>query len=355
MTTPLPNLRQLEQTSLSAIAGATTLKALEEARVDLLGKSGKVTGLLKELGTLPPESRKTFGADVNRVKEAVSAALDTRKAELETAALNRQLQEEAVDVTLPAAPYALGKMHPVSYVIEEVEQILSSLGFDPATGPEIESDFNNFTALNIPDDHPARQDHDTFYLPPGADGATRLLRTHTSPVQIRAMSSHQPPLRVQAIGRVFRCDSDLTHTPQFHQVEGFALDTDIHMGHLKGVLQTFLNAYFEKDIPLRLRPSYFPFTEPSAEVDIGCVFCSGHGCRVCKHTGWLEVLGSGMIHRNVLKHCGIDPTKWQGFAFGCGIERLTMLKYGINDLRLFYDSQTAFLRHFGKAAALRPL
>lgn len=227
---------------------------------------------------------------------------------------------------------------------------MAKLGFAHASGPEIETDFYNFTALNIPEHHPARQDHDTFYVVT-TDGSNKVLRTQTSNVQIHVMENHQPPLRVMSIGRVYRCDSDVTHTPQFHQVEGLALDKNLHFGHLKGVLQRFLEEYFERKINMRLRPSYFPFTEPSAEVDIECLFCSGSGCRICKHTGWLEVLGSGMVHRNVLKNGGIDHTQWQGFAFGAGIERLTMLKYGVNDLRLFFESQQAFLRHYGKPVA----
>jgi phenylalanyl-tRNA synthetase alpha chain len=346
------DLKSLQTESLSHIGALRTLKELEDARVSLLGKSGKITELLKSLGQMDAETRKTFGQAVNDVKTQVQTALEAKKAELETAELNTKLAAEAVDVTLPASARVLGKMHPLSYVIEEVERALSELGFDPVEGPEIDNEHNNFTALNIPDDHPARQDHDTFYFipQPGAN-ERRLLRTQTSNVQVRAMQNMTPPLRVQAIGRVFRCDSDLTHTPQFHQVEGLAIDKNLTFAHLKGVLQTFLATYFEREVSIRLRPSYFPFTEPSTEVDIGCIFCHGKGCRVCKNTGWLEVLGAGMVHRNVLANGGIDHTQWQGFAFGCGLERLTMLKYGIGDLRLFYDSHAAFLRHFGKPAS----
>mgnify|MGYP006270464125 CR=1 FL=1 len=350
----MQNLSDLEQKSLNAIHQAQALDDLEDKRVTFLGKSGEITGLLKQLGSLPPEERKEFGQEVNKLKQKVQAALEERKEELEAAALNEKLAAETVDVTLPAAPYALGKMHPISYTMEEVETILKSLGFDPATGPEIETGFHNFTALNIPEDHPARQEHDTFYLPPDKDGKERVLRTHTSPVQIRVMENHRPPMRIQAIGQVYRCDSDLTHTPQFQQVEGLAIGKDLTFGHLKGTLQTFLNRFFEREITMRLRPSYFPFTEPSTEVDIECIFCGGDGCRVCSHTGWLEVLGAGMVHPNVLKHGGIDPTQWQGFAFGAGIGRLAMLKYGINDLRLFFESYQSFLRHFGKPAAQKP-
>lgn len=350
----MQNLSQIEAQSLSQIQNAQKLDELEQKRVVLLGKSGEITGLLKQLGSLAPEERKDFGQAVNRLKQKVQTALEAKKQQLETALLNEKLITEKVDVTLPADPFRVGKIHPISYVMEEVEEILKTLGFDPATGPEIETDFHNFTALNIPADHPARQEHDTFYLPDSPDGKKRVLRTHTSPVQIRVMENHKPPMRIQAIGQVYRCDSDLTHTPQFQQVEGLAIDKDLTFGHLKGVLQTFLNRFFEKEITMRLRPSYFPFTEPSAEVDIACLFCSGHGCRVCKKTGWLEVLGSGMVHRNVLRHGGIDPDKWQGFAFGAGIGRLAMLKYGINDLRLFFESYQTFLNHYGKPAAKKP-
>ena len=347
----MQNLSELEQKSLSAVRGAERLEDLEQKRLTFLGKSGEITGLLKELGTLPPEERKDFGQAVNTLKQKVQAALEERKQELETAALNEKLQTEKVDVTLPATPFETGRMHPISYVMEEVEDILRTLGFDPAAGPEIETEFHNFTALNIPEDHPARQEHDTFYLPQDSLGNKRVLRTHTSPVQIRVMEGHKPPMRIQAIGQVYRCDSDLTHTPQFQQVEGLAIGKDLTFGHLKGVLQTFLNRFFEREITMRLRPSYFPFTEPSVEVDIECIFCGGDGCRVCKKTGWLEVLGAGMVHRNVLTHGGIDPEAWQGFAFGAGIGRLAMLKYGIGDLRLFFESYQSFLKHYGKPAA----
>ena len=348
------DLQTLEQKSLDQIQAAKALDDLEQQRVSLLGKSGEITQLLKQLGGMSPDERKTFGQEVNMLKQKVQSALDDRKEALQEAALEEQFAAEAVDVTLPAEPYTVGKLHPISYVMEEVEDILKTLGFDPASGPEIETDYYNFTALNIPETHPARQDHDTFYLPDTADGQKRVLRTHTSPVQIRAMHGHKPPLRVQAIGQVYRCDSDLTHTPQFQQVEGLAIDKGLTFGHLKGVLQTFLNRFFEREITMRLRPSYFPFTEPSAEVDIECLFCKGDGCRVCKQTGWLEVLGSGMVHRNVLEHGGLDPNEWQGFAFGMGIGRLAMLKYGISDLRLFFESYQTFLNHYGKPSAQKP-
>lgn len=342
------NLEQLEKNSLQKIQDLGSLTDLEHARVQLLGKSGEITSLLKNLGKMSPDERKTFGQGLNQVKQTVAQALESKKNNLETAELNKKLATEALDMTLPVSPSATGRRHPISAVMEEIEDILGRLGFDPASGPEIESDYMNFTALNIPQDHPARQDHDTFYLPDGEDGSKRVLRTHTSPVQIRAMQKYGAPLRVQAIGRVYRCDSDVTHTPQFHQVEGLALDENITFAHLKGVLKTFMRMYFERDVDIRLRPSYFPFTEPSVEVDVTCLFCAGDGCRVCKNTTWLEVLGAGMVHPNVLEHGGIDAKTYQGFAFGAGIERLAMLKYGIDDLRLFFESHQAFLRHFGK-------
>ena len=350
----MQQLNALQEQSFNKISAAVTLDDLEHARVTLLGKNGEITQLLKQLGGMDVTQRQTMAPAINQLKTEVQEALEEKKSMLESAHLNAQLETERVDVTLPAAAAVLGRQHPVSYVMEEVEDILRRLGFDPATGPEIESDFHNFTALNLPEDHPARQEHDTFYMSPAADGSQRVLRTHTSPVQIRTLLANKPPLRVQAIGRVYRCDSDLTHTPQFHQVEGLAIEKNLSFAHLKGVLQAFLNTFFEREIKLRFRPSYFPFTEPSTEVDIGCIFCHGDGCRVCSHTGWIEVLGAGMVHRNVLTHCQVDHTQWQGFAFGCGIERLTMLKYGVNDLRLFFESHQSFLRHFGKAAAARP-
>jgi phenylalanyl-tRNA synthetase alpha chain len=345
----MSTLDQLQANSLSQVQGLSTLNDLESVRVSLLGKNGEITSLLKTLGTLPAEERKAFGKQVNDVKVAVAGALEEKKTVLETALLNERLASESVDVTLPAEARFSGKMHPVSYVIEEVEVILGRLGFSTATGPEVETDFYNFTALNIPENHPARQDHDTFYLKNlDADGNRRLLRTQTSNVQIHTMEKFEPPMRVMSIGRVYRNDSDLTHTPQFHQVEGLALDKNLTFGHLKGTLLKFLEEYFDRDITMRLRPSYFPFTEPGAEVDIECLFCKGEGCRICSHTGWLEVLGSGMVHRNVLKAGGLHHEDWQGFAFGAGIERLAMLKYGITDLRLFYESGISFLKHFGK-------
>ncbi len=344
-------LNNIQNKAIETVANLNNLQDLEAARVSLLGKNGQITQLLKQLGTLAPEDRKTFGQQVNKVKVEVTSALEKRKNKLEIEELNKKLASEAVDITLPATHKVIGKMHPVSYVMEEVASVLGKVGFNHAVGKEIETDFYNFTALNIPDDHPARQDHDTFYIKTKDDEERKVLRTQTSNVQIHTMEDNKPPLRIMSIGRVYRCDSDVTHTPQFHQVEGLALDTNLHFGHLKGTLQKFMTDYFERDVKIRMRPSYFPFVEPGTEVDIGCLFCNGEGCRICSNTGWLEVLGAGMVHRNVLKNCGVDSEKYQGFAFGAGIERLAMLKYGINDLRLFYESQEAFLNHFGKVPA----
>ena len=346
------DLQALKIQKAAEIAAQNTLDALEKTRVSLFGKSGEITGLFKQMGSLPAEEKKAFGAEVNTVKESLLEAFTARKDALEAAALSEKLATETVDITLPSAPKNIGGMHPVSYVIEEIEDILARLGFAAATGPEVETDFYNFTALNIPENHPARQDHDTFYLKQtDENGVRKVLRTQTSNVQIHTMQNYEPPMRVMSAGRVYRNDSDITHTPQFHQVEGIAIEKDLHFGHLKGVLQRFLADYFEQDVAVRLRPSYFPFVEPGAEVDMGCLFCGGDGCRVCKQTGWLEVLGSGMVHRNVLKAGGIDADTYQGFAFGMGVERLAMLKYGINDLRLFYESQIPFLGHFNKPAS----
>lgn len=343
----MSDLSTLQQESLAQVSALSSLKDLEQTRVSLLGKNGTITGMMKRLGGMAPEERKAFGQSVNQVKQTVTEALESRKHILETEALNAQLASERLDMTLPTALKHPQGMHPVSFVIEEIEDILARFGFAPAVGPEVEEDFYNFTALNIPENHPARQDHDTFYMKQtDANGLRKVLRTQTSDVQIHTMEKCAPPLRVMSAGRVYRNDSDLTHTPQFHQVEGLAVAKDLTFAHLKGVLHAFLAAYFERDVTLRLRPSYFPFTEPSAEVDIDCQFCKGQGCRVCKQTGWIEVLGSGMVNRKVLEAVNVDPEQWQGFAFGMGVERLAMLKYGINDLRMFYDSQIPFLSHF---------
>ncbi len=341
-------LEQLQADAIAQIHGADSLATLEQTRVALVGKKGKVSQEMQKLGQLSPEERKTHGQLVNAVKQAVQQALEAQKERLEAAELAQKLTAEAVDVTLPAARWQSGRQHPVTAVMDEIAAVLSKQGFSYATGPQLETDFYNFTALNIPPEHPARQDHDTFYitLP---DGTRKVLRTQTSNAQIHTMEAFAPPLRVMCPGKVFRRDYDATHTPQFHQVEGLAVEKGLHFGHLKGILQQFLNDFFEEKRPMRLRPHYFPFTEPSAEVDMGCPFCNQKGCRVCKHTGWLEVLGAGMVHRNVLKQGGIDHHVYAGLAFGCGIERLAMLKYGIDDLRLFYETHAQFLQHFGKS------
>lgn len=337
--------------ALAAIAAATTLDGLESIRVDLLGKKGQLTALMQELGKLSPEDRKQRGQELNQIKQVVTEALAARKAVLEAEALDRQLAAERVDATLPARPRAVGSLHPITRTIDELVSIFGEMGFRLALGPDIEDDFHNFTALNIPATHPARQMHDTFYLQGTMpDGNPAVLRTHTSPVQIRVMQNEKPPFRVIAPGRTYRSDSDQTHTPMFHQIEGFVIGKDIHFGHLKGTLETFLQRFFAvDDLPVRFRPSFFPFTEPSAEVDIGCSRKNGQ-LSIGAGDGWLEILGCGMVHRNVLQNCGLDPDEWQGFAFGMGIERLAMLKYGIPDLRAFFGSDVRWLRHYGFAA-----
>jgi phenylalanyl-tRNA synthetase alpha chain len=337
------DLNTLEGELLAEIAAASDLAALESVRVAALGKKGRVSELMSKLGALAPEERKTFGQTVNALKGKISGALDARKTELEAAALDERLKTERTDVTLPvrAGPVAEGRIHPVSQVLDEVIEIFADMGFSVAEGPDIETDEMNFDKLNIPADHPARQDHDTFYFAPKPDGSRLLLRTHTSPVQIRTMVSQKPPIRIIAPGRVYRCDSDQTHTPMFHQVEGLVIDETTHMGHLKWVLQEFCKAFFEVDeVKMRFRASHFPFTEPSMEVDIGAE-------AIGKPGQWLEILGCGMVHPNVLKNCGLDPEKYQGFAFGVGLDRLTMLKYGIPDLRAFFSGDLTWLSHYG--------
>jgi phenylalanyl-tRNA synthetase alpha chain len=343
-----------EQALIARIEGAADLAALEAERVAALGKQGAVTQLLKTLGKMSPEERGEAGPRIHRVREAVTAAIAARKAALEGEALERRLATETLDMTLPAAGVgvaARGSVHPVSQVMDELAEIFADLGFAVATGPEIEDDWHNFTALNIPESHPARAMHDTFYFPDrDEEGRRMLLRTHTSPVQIRTMMNVKPPIRIIAPGRTYRSDSDATHTPMFHQIEGLVIDRGITLGHLKWTLETFLKAYFEReDIVLRLRPSYFPFTEPSAEVDVG--FTVVNGRRVLGGSdGWMELLGSGMVHPRVIAACGLDPEEYQGFAFGCGIDRLAMLKYGMDDLRAFFDGDLRWLRHYGFAA-----
>ena len=323
------------------VAQAQDAAAVEALRVQYLGKKSQLSDLSKRMGQLGEDERRAFGAELNAAREAITSSLNDRKNTLAEAALTARLLAERVDVTLPGRGQLPGGLHPVTRVMERIEDFFTRVGFTVADGPEVEDDFHNFEALNIPSHHPARAMHDTFYF-----DANRLLRTHTSPVQVRVMESQQPPIRIVCPGRVYRCDSDLTHSPMFHQVEGLLIDENVSFADLKGVIEDFLRVFFEKELQVRFRPSYFPFTEPSAEVDIQCVMCNGDGCRVCKQTGWLEVLGCGMVHPQVLKNCGIDPEKFQGFAFGMGVERFAMLRYGVNDLRLFFDNDVRFLRQF---------
>ncbi|HEU4602133.1 MAG TPA: phenylalanine--tRNA ligase subunit alpha [Steroidobacteraceae bacterium] len=341
MTQSANDLQQLLASAREEIAQSTTIEQLEHVRVRLLGKKGEITALLKSLGEMAPDARKAAGAMINEAKEAITQALDERRAALEVEKLAQQLASETVDVTLPGRGPDIGGLHPVTRVRRRIEQIFRNAGFTIADGPEIEDDWHNFEALNIPANHPARAMHDTFYF-----GDGRLLRTHTSPVQVRVMQEQKPPLRVIAPGRVYRCDSDMTHTPMFHQVEGLVVDEGISFANLKSVLHEFMKALFEKDVKMRLRPSYFPFTEPSAEVDISCVSCGGAGCRVCKQTGWVEVAGCGVVHPNVLRAVDIDPERYTGYAFGMGIDRLTMLRYNVNDIRLYFENDLRFLKQF---------
>ncbi|MBX9896244.1 MAG: phenylalanine--tRNA ligase subunit alpha [Nitrosomonas sp.] len=315
---------------------------LENVKARYLGKSGVLTDLLKGLGKLPAEQRPMMGSLINEAKNRLETTLKLRREAIQAKELEAKLTEEALDVTLPGRGTSFGSLHPVTQTLLRIETLFHSIGFDVASGPEIETDFYNFTALNIPENHPARAMHDTFYI-----DKSNLLRTHTSPVQIHYMQNNKPPIKVIAPGRVYRCDSDVTHTPMFHQVEGLWIDESANFSSLKGVLADFMAHFFEQeDLAVRFRPSFFPFTEPSAEMDIGCVMCNGKGCRVCSHTGWLEVLGCGMVHPNVLKHVGIDSERYIGFAFGMGVERLTMLRYGVNDLRLFFENDLRFLKQF---------
>ena len=343
----MENLDALREELLASVGGADSLDALEAIRVSTLGRKGRVTELMKGLGALDPEERRAAGQALNAVKNAVTEAIEARHAGLAISALDVELAADRVDITLPVRPEAEGRLHPISQTFDEIIAIFGEMGFAVAEGPDIEDDFHNFTALNIPPEHPARQMHDTFYLPEKEDGERLLLRTHTSPVQIRAMQSTEPPLRIIVPGRTYRCDSDMTHTPMFHQVEGLIVDETTHMGHLKGCLIEFCRAYFEvDDVPVRFRPSYFPFTEPSAEVDIGCSRAGGE-LKIGEGDDWLEILGCGMVHPKVLAACNVDPEKYQGFAFGMGIERIAMLKYGIPDLRTFFDADLRWLRHYG--------
>jgi len=334
-------LDELVQQAAEVVRNAEDLTQLDQVRVRYLGKKGEVTAQMQSLGKLPREERREAGKVINTAKQAVQQMIEDRREILQQAALEAKLKAEAIDVTLPGRGQQVGGLHPVTRTLQRIESLFSQLGFEVAEGPEIEDDYHNFEALNIPESHPARAMHDTFYF-----DAHTVLRTHTSPVQIRVMQERQPPLRIIAPGRVYRCDSDLTHTPMFHQIEGLLVDENATFADLKGILDDFLRNFFEQDLKVRFRPSYFPFTEPSAEADIECVMCAGKGCRVCSHTGWLEVLGCGMVHPKVFEHVDIDNEKYTGFAFGMGVERLAMLRYGVNDLRLFFENDLRFLGQF---------
>ena len=345
--TVMTELATLQPQILAAIAAADTPDTLEAVRIDALGKQGSISGLLKTLGQMSPEERQQQGPVINGLREAVTNAIAAKKVELETAILNRRLATERLDMTLPAPEAPRGSVHPVSQVMDELAEIFADMGFAVAEGPEIEDQWHNFTALNMPETHPARAMHDTFYMNAADGEEAKVLRTHTSPVQIRTMMGQEPPIRIIAPGRVYRSDSDATHTPMFHQIEGLVIDKGIHLGHLKWTLETFLKAFFERDdVVLRLRPSYFPFTEPSVEVDVGYSVVKGKRV-IGGSEGWMEVLGSGMVHRKVIENCGLDPNVWQGFAFGTGVDRLAMLKYGMDDLRAFFDGDNRWLRHYG--------
>ena len=343
------DLTALKKQLLAAIAAAADMAALDAVRVDALGKKGRLTELMKTLGSLSPDERKARGAALNLLKDEVARQIEARQSALAGAALEARLAAERIDITLPPRPQPEGRIHPISQTVDEIVTIFASMGFQLAKGPDIENDWHNFTALNMPPDHPARQMQDTFYLPPTGD-QPMVLRTHTSPVQIRTMQSQKPPIRIIIPGRVYRCDYDMTHTPMFHQFEGLVIDESTHMGHLKGCLMDFLRAFFGiEDLPVRFRPSHFPFTEPSAEVDIGCSRKGGE-LKLGNYGDWLEIAGCGMVHPNVLKSGGIDPEKYQGCAFGMGIDRIAMLKYGIPDLRTFFEADVRWLKHYGFAA-----
>ncbi|WP_126173831.1 phenylalanine--tRNA ligase subunit alpha [Altericroceibacterium xinjiangense] len=360
----MAELNTLETEARTRIAAADDLASLDALRVEYLGKQGSVSLLLKTLGKMSPEERQEKGPTIQALRQAVSDTLADRKAALEQAALEARLASERIDLSLPAPEAPKGSVHPVAQVMDELAEIFADMGFSVATGPEIEDDWHNFTALNMPESHPARAMHDTFYFPDaGPDGGRMLLRTHTSPVQVRSMKAHGAPLRIIAPGRVYRSDSDATHTPMFHQVEGLVIDRNIHLGHLKWTLETFLKAFFEReDIVLRLRPSYFPFTEPSVEVDVGFAIQNGPkgqtrvlgGSGDAPEHGWMELLGSGMVNRRVIEMSGLDPDEWQGFAFGVGVDRLAMLKYGMDDLRAFFDGDVRWLKHYGFSAFDQP-
>lgn len=339
----MSDLEDILSTAQSAVAGAGDSSALDDVRVKYLGKKGELTGLLKGLGKLSPEQRPAAGAEINSAKEALQEAISARKADLDNAAIDAQLASETIDVTLPGRNADIGALHPVTQVLRRMEDFFIGVGYEVVEGPEIEDDYHNFEALNLPEHHPARAMHDTFYFNPEL-----LLRTHTSPVQVRVMESSQPPIRIICPGRVYRVDPpDPSHLPMFHQVEGLVIDKNISFADLKGTVVEFLRVFFEKDdLKVRFRPSYFPFTEPSAEVDVQCVHCDGDGCRVCSQTGWLEVMGAGMVHPRVLEYSGIDSEEYTGFAFGMGPDRLAMLRYSVDDLRHYLDNDLRFLKQF---------
>ncbi|MAN50891.1 MULTISPECIES: phenylalanine--tRNA ligase subunit alpha [unclassified Marinimicrobium] len=337
----MENLNALTEAALKQVQDADDLASLDKVRVEYLGKKGSISAQMKSLGKLSAEERPAAGAKINEAKNQVQDALNERKAALEKAAIDAQLAAETLDVTLPGRANQTGGLHPVTRTLERIEAIFAAVGYTVEEGPEIEDDYHNFEALNIPSHHPARAMHDTFYV-----DDTHVLRTHTSPVQVRTMENQKPPIRIICPGRVYRCDSDLTHTPMFHQIEGLVVDKGISFADLKGTVDEFLKSFFEADVPVRFRPSYFPFTEPSAEVDIGCTHCGGKGCRVCKQSGWIEIMGCGMVHPNVLSASGVDPEVYSGFAFGLGVERMAMLRYGVNDLRLFFENDLRFLKQF---------
>jgi phenylalanyl-tRNA synthetase alpha chain len=349
----MTDIAELEQDTLRRIDAAADEAALEAVRVGALGKKGTISALLASLGKMSPDERKSEGARINALKDKAAEALGRRRSVLEAKALEARLKAETLDVTLPApqSPLERGRIHPISQVMDELTAIFADMGFAVAEGPDIESDDYNFTRLNFPEGHPAREMHDTFFFAPGADGKRKLLRTHTSPVQVRTMLAQKPPIRVICPGRTYRCDSDQTHTPMFHQIEGLVIDETTHLGHLKWVLEEFLKAFFEvKSAALRFRPSFFPFTEPSMEVDVQCRRQGGE-VRFGEGDDFMEILGCGMVHPNVLRNCGLDPDRYQGFAFGVGIDRLAMLKYGMPDLRAFFEADVRWLEHYG----FRPL
>ncbi|MED7818485.1 MULTISPECIES: phenylalanine--tRNA ligase subunit alpha [unclassified Francisella] len=332
---------QMKDKALEELNLVTDKKSLDDIRVKYLGKKGELTGMMKLIATLPNEEKPKLGQAVNIAKQALQEAINTKLAFFEESELNEKLAKEKIDVTLSGVGQNQGSLHPVTKTLNRIESFFKQNGFAIEFGPEIESDYYNFETLNIPSHHPARAMHDTFYI-----DDTHVLRTHTSGVQIRTMEKQEPPIRIIAPGRVYRCDSDITHTPMFHQVEGLLVEKDVSFADLKGLLHAFLNSFFERDLQVRFRPSYFPFTEPSAEADMECVMCNGEGCRVCKHTGWLEVLGCGMVHPKVLKAGNVNSEEYQGFAFGMGVERLAMLRYGIDDLRMFFENDLRFLKQF---------